>query len=536
MSFKLLSQQLEEERAKTASTVKEALLERLVRLAATDVPGTPRLVMRHRSPEELASLQHAVEGTFGRFEGPAKARVHGVLEKVPHAGVRKALQSGADMMIENPEMIPMQAVPVPGVSLGYLAAKKGIEKGLDRLAPLHKAAFATSPYSGPLNPVIESGASFQNSAPIPSLRAPVARPKVAEEKKFKLQGETSFQGLDVAIENRKGSVRKGVDKDGKPWRTEMKFPYGFIRGSKGADGEEVDAYVGPKKDATHAFVVHQRKEDGKTYDEDKVMLGFGSEEEARKAYLAHYNDPKFLGPIKEVMMERFKKLVSSGKRLIKISAGAPTRGGFMMASDMNPAPVNDLSAPLRKVSDFLPDYIPADEGQGFKKSKFAKALERERTKTVRIFNGDHYQYLLDKQADISPTSPLGDGGGNPHRYPSWQGRAPINGLAAPLVKKAEGGWEFGYYGSGPGGPVNEAGFRQASNATPAPVNDLKKPVIKRAFMVASSPAAARNIGKAPKLSAPGPSISQIAKPKGMGSSLPGTLKTTIGGYEGAKIP
>lgn len=136
---------------------------------------------------------------------------------------------------------------------------------------------------------------------------------------FKLQGHTTHQGLRIAIENQKGSVRSGVDKDGKPWRTEMKHPYGYIKGSKGADGEEVDCYVGPKADATHAHVVHQKKDDG-SYDEDKCILGVNSKAEAKKLYLAHYNTDKYLGPIKRVPMERFKELLSSGKTLTKISS------------------------------------------------------------------------------------------------------------------------------------------------------------------------------------------------------------------------
>lgn len=136
----------------------------------------------------------------------------------------------------------------------------------------------------------------------------------------KLQGHLVHQGIPVAIENRKGSVRSGVDKDGKPWRTVMKHPYGYIQGSKGADGEEVDCYVGPTKDALNAHVVHQHKVDGTGYDEDKVMLGFRSPEAARKGYLAHYNNPKFLGPMKTVPIERLKELLASKKKLVKISS------------------------------------------------------------------------------------------------------------------------------------------------------------------------------------------------------------------------
>jgi len=158
------------------------------------------------------------------------------------------------------------------------------------------------------------GAPYTASLPAGASLADL-RSKVA----FKLQGHTTHQGLGIAIENRKGSVRSGVDKDGKPWRTEMKHPYGYIKGTKGADGEEIDAYVGPHEDATHAYVVHQRKHDGKTYDEDKVMLGFPSKQHAEKAYLAHYNDPKFLGPVKAVPMDRFKELVSKGEKVVKIA-------------------------------------------------------------------------------------------------------------------------------------------------------------------------------------------------------------------------
>jgi hypothetical protein len=134
-----------------------------------------------------------------------------------------------------------------------------------------------------------------------------------------LHGRTEHQGIPIAIENRVGSVRSGTDKDGKPWRTVMKNPYGYIKGTKGADGEEVDVYLGPHKSAPHAFVVHQHKVDGTGYDEDKAMLGFRNEEHARSAYLKHYNDPKFLGPMKKVPIDRLKELIASGKKLVKIS-------------------------------------------------------------------------------------------------------------------------------------------------------------------------------------------------------------------------
>lgn len=135
---------------------------------------------------------------------------------------------------------------------------------------------------------------------------------------YKLQGHTDVQGIPIAVENRKGSVRKGKDEDGHEWRTKMKHPYGYIKGTKGADGEEVDAYVGPDKEAPAAYVVHQRDKDTGKYDEDKVMLGFSSKAAAKAAFLAHYDSPKFLGPISKVSIDRLRELIRTKRRLVKI--------------------------------------------------------------------------------------------------------------------------------------------------------------------------------------------------------------------------
>jgi len=145
--------------------------------------------------------------------------------------------------------------------------------------------------------------------------------ELAEDGEHKLQGRRNFQGLSIAIENRKGSVRKGTGKDGKEWRTKMKAPYGYIEApANGRDGESIDAYIGPDKKAPDAFVVHQHKENGKGHDEDKVILGVRSIAEAKRLYLQHYDSPKFLGPVSRVPMERLKELVQQDKKISKLSS------------------------------------------------------------------------------------------------------------------------------------------------------------------------------------------------------------------------
>lgn len=140
---------------------------------------------------------------------------------------------------------------------------------------------------------------------------------------YKLEGRTTFQGLQISIENGVGSVRKGVDKvTGKPWRTVMRHPYGYIRLTEGVDGDHVDCFIGPNKDATHAYVIHQNDPNTGKYDEDKVMLGFDSAEAAKKAYFQNYDRPEaFFDSIEAIPMEDFKKKAHATKeRPAKIAA------------------------------------------------------------------------------------------------------------------------------------------------------------------------------------------------------------------------
>lgn len=130
---------------------KRALIERLIRLGATDLedlPGigrfikkSPRLLMRKRSPEELGQLQHSVQGFFDRYEQPAIAKAKTVIDKLPQSTpkrelVSKALTHGAEAVIKNPELALTEMSPVPGTGVAWLGAKRGLERAIDRLAPV----------------------------------------------------------------------------------------------------------------------------------------------------------------------------------------------------------------------------------------------------------------------------------------------------------------------------------------------------------------------------------------------------------------
>lgn len=108
-------------------------------------------------------------------------------------------------------------------------------------------------------------------------------------KAYKLQGHRIFQGLPIAIENRAGTYRHWHDADGQCGRTLMKLDYGYIKRTNGTDEDELDVFIGPNDDAELAFVVHQQNPHTGVYDEEKIMLGFGTADAAEAAYREHYD-------------------------------------------------------------------------------------------------------------------------------------------------------------------------------------------------------------------------------------------------------
>lgn len=115
-----------------------------------------------------------------------------------------------------------------------------------------------------------------------------------------------WQGLPVAIEHPEGTVREGVDETGKPWRTVFRYAYGEILGTLGMDGDPVDVFIGSYADAPMVYIVQQMKrKQWDTLDEQKCMINFASEDEAKAAYLGHYDDARFFGGITAMPVDEF---------------------------------------------------------------------------------------------------------------------------------------------------------------------------------------------------------------------------------------
>jgi len=120
----------------------------------------------------------------------------------------------------------------------------------------------------------------------------------------------SFQGVPVSIENKKGSMRSGTSKNGRHWSVEMPYDYGYVKGTKGADGDHLDVCIGPNVNSDSVFIVDQKDANTGKFDEHKAMLGYNTLSDAETAYKSGFSDGKGhlrMGPIVRMTIAEFKK-------------------------------------------------------------------------------------------------------------------------------------------------------------------------------------------------------------------------------------
>jgi transcription elongation factor Elf1 len=128
------------------------------------------------------------------------------------------------------------------------------------------------------------------------------------------KGHVSLFGMDISIENAKGSKRSGVNKQGKKWSVTMPAHYGYICGTKGKDKDHIDVYIGPDEKSEKVYIVNQQKEEG-GFDEHKCMICFNDRQTAIKTYDKAFTDdlgPKLRQSVVATTMEKFKKWLESG--------------------------------------------------------------------------------------------------------------------------------------------------------------------------------------------------------------------------------
>lgn len=141
-------------------------------------------------------------------------------------------------------------------------------------------------------------------------------------------GHVKIDGLDISIETPVGGVRSGTSPDGQKWEVQMPANYGYIKRTEGADGDHVDAYIGPDQYADRVYVVDQIDPATGAFDEHKVLIGFGNIIKARQTYFKGFSDGSGstrMGSITPMANGEFKTWLKTGdtKKPVRYQPPAP---------------------------------------------------------------------------------------------------------------------------------------------------------------------------------------------------------------------
>ena len=149
------------------------------------------------------------------------------------------------------------------------------------------------------------------------------------------KAHVSVLGLEISIETEAGAEHSGKDKDGSTWSVTLPAHYGYIKGTRGADKDHVDIFLGPKPDNGQFWIINQNHPDTSKFDEHKVMLGYDSAEAAQADYLLSFSGDfggrvfdSIAGPFS---LDEFKAMVPD------LAKAKPVRKSVAEVADVKPA-------------------------------------------------------------------------------------------------------------------------------------------------------------------------------------------------------
>ena len=209
------------------------------------------------------------EGTRGPGEAPAPSRTGPLTPIVNEPGINVPKQGEAERglmaLASNPQMVK-----------GLMALASLLGKLDDALLPegVEPAGLGANEPGSIGRTVKPTVRSIQDVTPP---MEPGKHPKL------------KMKGMVMAIENPRGSIRRGSNLDGTNWEAKMQHHYGFIKGIIGADGDELDCFVGPNMQSDTVFVVNQTDPNTGEFDEHKCMFGFDDAESAKAGYMDSFS-------------------------------------------------------------------------------------------------------------------------------------------------------------------------------------------------------------------------------------------------------
>lgn len=294
---------------------------------ATPVAGDPNFDIRvqkngrpFRSERDVRLL-----GLFNQLQREGESPII-----VPHEG-------GWAVAVPREPVPPPAPLGLPAPSTMVVDSQGNAQRGAT--APFVEPRAQVRPIGGPgmerQAPASRVDRQAQEAATSPSNDLPEPSQAQIEAGNYR-KGHVRVAGLDISIENPRGSVRRGTRPDGSEWSHEMSDHYGYIRRTEGADGEQVDVYVGPQEDSQRVFIVDQVNQQDGSFDEHKVMLGYPDMDAAIAAYRSNFDAGWKVGPVTELSRDRFRDWLRDGDLTSPLQEVGD--------ADSRPGPVNDRAA------------------------------------------------------------------------------------------------------------------------------------------------------------------------------------------------
>jgi len=161
------------------------------------------------------------------------------------------------------------------------------------------------------NALIKAKAEAAATSPTNALPEPTeAQVEAGNYQKGHLTAQdTGIPGVEITIENPVGSTRSGPG-----WEQKMRDHYGYIKRTESAEGpeEQLDVFVGENLDSDLVFIVDQVNQNTGEFDEHKVMMGYGSQMDAVRAYKRNYSRKWKVGPVTVMTREQFSGWLERG--------------------------------------------------------------------------------------------------------------------------------------------------------------------------------------------------------------------------------
>lgn len=264
--------------------------------------------MREANPEIFTEANDRVRETHGL----TNARVTAIADEIESSGSYELSDREYGKVKNNPNYkIDYNPKTFTGKVVAVKDQHSGEWLGNNKQSDLDNAAH-------------EAASSTMNDLPEPTQ----AQIEAGNYKK----GHIKVHGLDIAVENPRGSERRGTDPDGKEWAHTMSDHYGYIKKTTGADNEHIDTYVGRNPESEQVFIVDQIDQKTGGFDEHKVMMGFNSQEEAIQAYSSNFDKGWKVGPVRAMNKDEFKSWLKDGDTK-KPADGTLTNEGIIQPQD-----------------------------------------------------------------------------------------------------------------------------------------------------------------------------------------------------------